>query len=381
MQANLPSSSQNHDLGMRIALIYLGRRGAGEWISLELARQFDDSFPLLKVISYYAEKHAEWEALGGNNLSIRTYRNPVSALFSLLIPIRIINLIHQIRSFRPDVLLFPMFHPWNALIQHRIKDIPSVVFVHDPSPHPDLSGWFYNKLEQTSIRQAERCIILSENLRSDLLKRGIPSERIDFIPLGPFRFSPSQNLTPPKNKIPTLLFFGRIAPYKGLNILLQVYADIIKTRPVHLIIAGEGNLKPFRYLLNILPDIEIVNRWIPEREFEQIFSKSDLVILPYTSASQSGVIPIAASFGLPVIATLTGGIPEQIEDGISGWLVQPGDKNALVKAIMDALDHPDMARQRGSALRARYESRFNWDEIGHRVGKSLKKAMQSRGQK
>lgn len=365
---------------MRIALIYLGRRGAGEWISLEFARQFEDSFSMLNVISYYAEKRLEWDKLNGKNLEIRTYRSPASALFSLLIPTRIMKLVQKVKSFQPDVLLFPMFHPWNALIQKRMKDVPSVVFVHDPSPHPDLAGWFYSLLEQSSIRQAQRCIIMSRNLTEDLLNRGVPSERIDIIPLGSFRFSPGRSLMPKKDRFPTLLFFGRIVPYKGLDILLQAYADIQKRRRLNLMIAGEGDLKPFYHLIQNLPGVEIINRWVQDEEIEWLFSQSDLLILPYTSASQSGIIPIAASFGLPVIATYTGGIPEQIENGISGWLVQPGDKNALAQAIVDALEHPDRARQRGAALRAHFESRFNWKEIGQRVGESLKRAAQDRGQ-
>ncbi len=380
----IPHSAQVKDLnsGMRVALIYLGRRGAGGWISLELARQFQSMFPTLAVISSYTEQRARWEKLNTDRLITYTYRNALSALASMLMPIEVSRLVRKIKSFRPDVLLFPMFHPWNALIERRMPNIPSVVFVHDPHPHPDLTGWVYGKLEQSSIRQAERCIILSENLMDEMLKRGIKPEQIDVIPLGPFRLNTRRKLNPLKRNIPTLLFFGRIVLYKGLDILLQAYADIRQTHQARLVIAGEGDLKPYQNILRNLPDVEVINQWIPEDEIEELFLKSDLLVLPYTGASQSGVIPIAAALGLPVIATCTGGIPEQIEDGKSGWLVQPGSKGALAAAIVEALNHPALTRQRGEALRMRYESQlFSWEQIARQVGESLKKAAQTTGQK
>ena len=140
-------------------------------------------FPTLAVISSYAEQRSIWEKLNTERLLTNTYRNALAALASLLIPIEVTRLVRKINAFRPNVLLFPMFHPWNALIEQRTPNIPSVVFVHDPQPHPDLTGWIYGKLEQSSIRQAERCIILSENLMGEMIKRGIKPEQIDVIPL------------------------------------------------------------------------------------------------------------------------------------------------------------------------------------------------------
>lgn len=366
---------------MRVALIYLGRRGAGNWISLELALQFQTIFSTLVITSQYRDNQPGWMALESEQLILPTFHNAIGALTSLIVPTRINTLIDKLHEFQPDALLFPMFHPWNAIIQHRMSGVPAVVFVHDPRPHPDLTSWFYGKLEQSSIKQAERCIVMSGQLTDELIKRGIQPAKIDVIPLGPYRVSPSRTLAPQKRNIPTLLFFGRIMPYKGLDLLLHAYANIRQTNQARLIIAGEGDLKPFKNILNNLPDIEILNRWIPEDEIEKLFSKSDILILPYTSASQSGVIPIAASVGLPVIATHTGGIPEQIEAGISGWLVQPGSVDELTEAMRTALDHPELAHQRGEALRARYENQFPWKNIAHQVADSLEKVFQAEGQK
>src|SRR5262245_55418598 len=113
----MPQSTHIPDLkpSFRIALIYLGRRGAGSWIGLELARQFQNMFPTLAVISQYAEQRSVWESLEVEHLVTPTYRNIISALMSLLLPFEVNRLVRKINNFQPDALLFTIFHPWNAL--------------------------------------------------------------------------------------------------------------------------------------------------------------------------------------------------------------------------------------------------------------------------
>jgi glycosyltransferase involved in cell wall biosynthesis len=366
---------------MHIAVVYLGRRGAGGVISLELARQLEQRHQVLAILSTLAENLEYWKKASIRRVEVGTFRNPVGAFLSLVFPFQIKRIANQIRQAKPDVLLFPMFHPWNSLIQKILSDVPSVVFVHDPRPHPDLAGWFYEKLENASIRRASRCVILSETLKPHLAGRGVDSARIDVVPLGPFPYAPMGSNSEKQDHSPTLLFFGRIMPYKGLETLLKAYARVRETQACRLIVAGEGNLSTFRDLLAGLPDVEVVNRWFGEGEVGDFFARSDLVILPYASASQSGVIPIAATFGLPVIATRVGGLSEQVEDGVSGWLVPPENVDALADAIREALTQPAQARLRGQALKARYEKQFGWEEISLQVVKSLELARQARGPK
>ncbi len=365
---------------MRIAVIYLGRRGAGGIISLELTRHLGQAHQVLAVLSAQAENLGRWPAVQAERVEVDTFQNAIGALRSLLFPNQIIRLAEQIRQSKPDVLLFPMFHPWNSLLQRRLRDIPSVTFVHDPRPHPDLSGWFYEKLENASLRRASRCVVLSESLRPFLAGRGIAPSRVDVVPLGPFLYPSSvQPIT--KDRIPTLLFFGRVMPYKGLEVLLQAFQKVHTDFRCRLLIAGEGNMTSYKESLASLQDVEVVNRWIAEEEIAGFFARSDIVVLPYTSASQSGVIPIAATFGLPVIATRTGGLTEQVEEGVSGWLVPPGEAGALAKAIREALSEPRAARQRGQALKDRYEKQFGWEQATRLVVKSLEMARQAKGPK
>jgi len=129
----------------------------------------------------------------------------------------------------------------------------------------------------------------------------------------------------------TLLFFGRILPYKGLPILLKAFEEFDATK-YRLIIAGEGKLPKIPVHLK---NIQIKNRFIEDEEISELFSKTNIVVLPYLNASQSGVVYMAFAFNKPVIVSGVGAIPDVIRDGYNGRLVLPGSVESLVDAITD----------------------------------------------
>jgi glycosyltransferase involved in cell wall biosynthesis len=240
----------------------------------------------------------------------------------------------------------------------------------------------YHFIENLSIRQATRCYVLSQAFRIDLQRRGVRPEQIDHVPHADLsyyrRFAPQTAAPPPQkaSEPPILLFFGRVTAYKGLEVLLQAYRQVRQRRPVRLLIAGDGDLRPYQPLLEGLPDVEITNRWIDESEIYTFFERATLLVAPYTSASQSGVIAIASGFGLAVVATQSGGIPEQIQHGMTGILVQPGSVDELVKAIESLLDDPARARTLGQNLREDTLTNRNWVKIAEMVGEVCAKAVE-----
>ena len=368
---------------MRIALIYLGRRGAGIPISLEFTRWLSQSDQVLVVLSNTTAAAPAWHELPVEVLSTTTYQNTIQAGWSWIEGTRIAKLAQQISAWKPDVLLFPMFYTWNPFLQSRLRQYPSVIAVHDPRPHPGIADRIFQILEDWSIHQSKRCLVFSQSLAPVLTRRGMSLSQIDVISLGTFGYAryqdtPTHKAEPCKNKPTMLLFFGRITTYKGLDILLKAYKQVVDRYPVRLVIAGEGDLQPYQELIKTTPDVEVINRWIIEEEIPGIFQQADIVILPYTSASQSGVIPIAAGFGLPVIATRTGGIPEQIENEENGLLVDPGTVDQLVDAIARLINDPDLASELGQKLKADFEMKHSWQKITAVVKASLEDAFNLR---
>jgi glycosyltransferase involved in cell wall biosynthesis len=356
---------------MKIELIYLGRRGAGGPISIELARNLARLTPTQAVINYAVENFDLWRQLNLDYFAVITYSSVISALSVLTFQRHIKELARQIAAEKPDVLLFPMFHPWNAFLQDLLPSIPSVVIVHDLIPHPGIRDYIYSLLESRSFHRAARVITFSHNQIPALIRRGVNPEKIEPVHHGIFtyyeEFYPAAASKAGFNEA-CVLFFGRVTFYKGLDILLRAFRSVQARFPkAQLTIAGQGDLRPYTRLIRDLQNVKILNRWIEESEVSTIFQNASIVVLPYVEASQSGVIPIAAAFALPVIATNVGSLPEQIDHGKTGILVPPESPEALADAIVGLLFDPAAARCLGQNLKTTYQSERNWEIISRQI--------------
>jgi glycosyltransferase involved in cell wall biosynthesis len=157
-----------------------------------------------------------------------------------------------------------------------------------------------------------------------------------------------------------ILFFGRIEPYKGLDTLLGAYSQMVKAeansrvRDAKLIIAGQGVLpKQWR---NHLPEgVHWESGTIQDEDALNMFRRCSLVILPYDDGTQSAIIPAAYFFRKPVIATNVGALAEYVEEGETGWLVNPQDSTMLMERITEALSNPAKLIQMGEASRKWYD--------------------------
>ncbi|MFV7639069.1 MULTISPECIES: glycosyltransferase [Shewanella] len=118
------------------------------------------------------------------------------------------------------------------------------------------------------------------------------------------------------------LFFGRVEPYKGLGHIVVLANLLIENgHDERIVVAGRGN-DPALAELKKLPNVEVINRFIPDEEVASLFGACIATILPYDSATQSGVVILSYSFGKPVIAFNVGELGCYIENGVSGYLVQ-----------------------------------------------------------
>ncbi len=368
---------------MRVALLYLGRRGSGPAFTLQLAHAMSSQVDARAFISAYAENLSSWQGSDLNYVALPTFRNGFSAVQSTLFRFRLDRIEDEIRTFAPDVLLVCMFHPWNGLLQRRLASIPSVVIVHDPQPHPGLVPLLHRWGEDYSLHEAQIAVVLSQNLIPELTRRGISEQKIRVAHHGLLSVL-QKNIAP---SLPGLdrkqaLFFGRITRYKGLEILLKAWPGVKEAVPnAELIIAGSGSLAPYRRALTQCAGVQIKNYWVDERETDLLFEQANLVVVPYTSASQSGIVLLAAEKGRAVIASRVGGLPEQIEEGRSGVLVEPGDVQGLSRAITDLFQHPERACELGGNLWSDYRDRYSWPVIAGDILDACRQAIQDFGGK
>jgi len=136
-----------------------------------------------------------------------------------------------------------------------------------------------------------------------------------------------------------LLFFGFVRRYKGLDVLIEALPHVLARRPVTLVVAGEfyEPVAPIAQRITALgvgERVRLLDRYIPDEEVGELIAAADVVVLPYRSATQSGVVLVAYAGGCPVISTRVGGLPEVVEDGVTGYLVPPENPQALADAIV-----------------------------------------------
>jgi glycosyltransferase involved in cell wall biosynthesis len=136
-----------------------------------------------------------------------------------------------------------------------------------------------------------------------------------------------------------LLFFGYVRRYKGLHVLLEAMHKLPAAFPVRLLVVGEfyDEEAPYRAQVDALglsSRVTIVSDYVPNDKVRDYFSAADAVVLPYISATQSGIAQIAYNFDTPIIATNVGGLTETVKDGLTGLVVPPENPQLLADAIM-----------------------------------------------
>lgn len=190
---------------------------------------------------------------------------------------------------------------------------------------------------------------MKEELCSDF---GVPDGAVTVLRYPMNNAVPETDLTPEDAKRSlgltstdrAVLFFGRIRPYKGIEYLLDAFRLLPKhpESQYRLILAGEPKKGSEEYLREIeeaarkdlIPEQIIPKfKFIPDEEMELYFKAADVLVLPYKEIFQSGVLFLAYSLGLPVIATDVGSFREDIVEGVTGFVCQPGDAADMARAI------------------------------------------------
>ncbi|MBQ6726122.1 MAG: glycosyltransferase [Bacteroidales bacterium] len=256
----------------------------------------------------------------------------------------------EIAKKRPDVVVFAYWMSFMApcfgTIARKIrknKHTKIMALVHNMIPHePNILDRF---LPPYFVKSMDGFMALSESVVKDIEhfdKRGCPK---GFSPHPIYdhygqRLSRDEalqllNLDP---KYRYVLFFGFIRAYKGLDLLLDAFADPwLKQNDVKLIVAGEfyGDSAPYLSKieqLGIADKVVLCTNFIPDGEVNRYFSAADIVAQPYKTATQSGVTQIAFHFEKAMLVTNVGGLAEIVPDGKIGYVVEP-DKKPIADAL------------------------------------------------
>jgi len=276
---------------------------------------------------------------------------------------KIRSFLRVVRETRPDVVHVNSSHLWLAgTLPYLCRRYPLVATIHDVRPHPGEDSLRKRIERRAVLMRAARIAVHSEYLRKGLLEAWPNRQPEDVIvtPHGGYHFVGGDGRGD-KAKRPTVLFFGRILKYKGLEYLGAAAPRVRQQIPdVEFIIAGEGDMAGYPQVMSDPTLFELRNTFVPDDDVADYFRRAWLLVLPYIEASWTGVAGIAHNAGLPVVATRVGCLPEAVLDGQNGIIIPPRDAGSLADAIIRLLKDDDLRHRYGCAGRA--GAHIGWSE-------------------
>lgn len=248
-------------------------------------------------------------------------------------------------------LVLPWIHPvmappYRYLLRHAPRPAQRVVICHNVEPHEHVPAW--RPLTRAVLRHADLLVIHAPHQREELARLGVGDRPVleAFHP----RFAAADlSVLPTPEEVArerarqgnpglSLLAFGAIRPYKGVDLALEAMARLPAALNARLTIAGvcwDGGreLRDRIAALGLEDRVELRDGFVSNEEAAVLFSAADASLLPYRSATQSGVVQLSFAYGVPVIATAVGGLVQAVSHGTDGILCPPEDVDALVGAI------------------------------------------------
>ncbi|MBK9249925.1 MAG: glycosyltransferase [Ignavibacteria bacterium] len=276
---------------------------------------------------------------------------PNQRLINSINPISWLNTARMIKRENADLVVFDWWNPFFGACHWAISKLlqkkyhGKILFITENfiSHEARFVDSFLTKL---GLRYANKFLALSAKVEQDLkgIAHGRPIYRSE-LPMFDYSLTPFDSekerlelgFTKEDN---VLMFFGYVRKYKGLDILLHAFPRILESLPnAKLLVVGEFYDNPEIYT-NIVKQngtadlVKFVNQFVPNEEVGKYFAAADVMVQPYRSATQSGILNVAYSFGVPAVVTRVGGLEEYVTDGVTGIVSAPESPEELAKAVV-----------------------------------------------
>ena len=245
----------------------------------------------------------------------------------------LLSVIHRIRREHFDAIYFESLHTWNLPIMMMSGKAKTYQVIHEVIPHEgDSQVKMVDLMNKAVVKFADAIVLRNKTYIQDLIERyGIGAERVRYLEL--WRRYPSYT-QPVHNG--HALFFGRINPYKGADNLVEI-VRLCPNIQFDVIGRVDPQMQDVVDQLSKEKNVKLNNNYVTDAEMREAFINSDWAIVPYNSASQSGIIIDAYKYSRPVIAFAVGAIPEQVDNGKSGYLVATGDNQKFAEKLREAM--------------------------------------------
>lgn len=288
-------------------------------------------------------------------------------------PFSYIKTARRINKFAPDILIIPYWMSflspaYGSVCLFLNKKTKVVSLVHNAISHErtliekPLAKYFFNR--------CDAFIVMSEPVRKDLLTLHKnpkillqPHPIYDHYAERTDKASACKKLGIRDDK-KNLLFFGLIRDYKGLDVLIEAMSGLDDS--YQLIVSGEsyGSFDKYTELINQSPlkdNIIVFEQYIPDEMVSTLFSASDVLVLPYKSATQSGVVALAYQMEIPMIATNVGALGSTIESSGTGLVVPTASPSDVAQGVRDFFASGDINNFRKNLIKEK--KRLSWDNF------------------
>ncbi|WP_082468242.1 glycosyltransferase family 4 protein [Leifsonia sp. Leaf264] len=349
---------------IKVLVLHWGTRGGGPRFALAQAKAFARRSDVETYVSYNtrAELASDFSVVGMGSHPVATYRKKSGVVRLDRWVVVMFGLLRYIRANRIDAVYSPMFSLWQSPVTPFIRaiGIPVIASIHELTEHEGDQHLANRVCTSIDLHFSSFIVAYSAAVEDDLIARGIKRRRIirsfhgvDDKPTRP-RSAPAR---------PAVIgFFGRILEYKGLPLFGEAIARLKSDgHAVRGIVFGDSEEDPSS-LIKSAPQLEWNVGWIPEQDVDGIVGSFDVLVLPYISASQSGVLAVAAGLGVPAVVTPVGGLVEQIARLGGGLVAREVSPEAIAEAVGDLLsDNSLYAALSNSALNSAGSS-MSWDQ-------------------
>ena len=231
-----------------------------------------------------------------------------------------------------------------------------VLSVHDPLPHVNVKSWRSDLQLKIAYRLINHLVLFNSAQRDEFISRyKLQNKNIYLSQLSAYTYLTAYDTKEPIVTGDYILFFGWIRQGKGVENLLPAMKKVHEVRPeLKLVVAGKGEYYFDKSEYESFDFISFINRFVPDHELANLIANCKFVVVPYTEATQSGVIMSAYAFAKPVLATNVGGLPEMVGNDEYGKIVEAGCVNALVDGIIDITKDTGGLVQKSESIKNNY---------------------------
>ena len=347
-------------------MLHLGRTGAGPRLARSIVRELHKRADLQVHFGYSSASDTvrQNRDLPVSKLELLTYTDKWSFLRALLrSPWTAQRLRRFIRVNEIDVVVSPMWNPLQLVLLQFVRRIPYVSCVHDAQPHPG-DGRAYAALLPLEVRRARSVVTFSTAVASALRGR-FPGKRILETVHGAFTDDGTRRVEEPSSAERVRVgMFGRLSRYQGVDRFVDAIgllrADGLEFDAV---IAGKGDTEVVE-LARTSADIDWRLGWIAEDEVNSTVAGFDVLALPYSEASQSGVFAVAIAEGVPIVATPVGGLVQQVTESGAGVLSDDLSSSSFAAAMKRLIVDPELRRSASDSGQRAARTIYGWQAAG-----------------